>query len=74
MGKFSVLRLLIPWRLVVSRAAKESGYQLPEDLSVMGFDGIEFGAYYSPSLTTVRQPYEYSGRAGNLYDAWIIGQ
>ena len=41
------------------RAAKESGYQLPEDLSVMGFDGIEFGAYYSPSLTTVRQPYEY---------------
>ena len=41
------------------RAAKEAGYQLPEDLSVMGFDGIEFGAYYYPSLTTVRQPYEY---------------
>lgn len=32
---------------------------MPEDLSVMGFDGIEFGAYYSPSITTVRQPYEY---------------
>jgi len=23
------------------------------------FEGIEFGAYYSPSITTVRQPYEY---------------
>ncbi len=41
------------------RAAKEAGYRLPEDLSVMGFDGIEFGAYYSPSITTVRQPYTY---------------
>ena len=41
------------------RAAREAGYRLPEDLSVMGFDGIEFGAYYSPSITTVRQPYEY---------------
>ena len=26
---------------------------------LVGFDGIEFGAYYFPSLTTVRQPYEY---------------
>lgn len=41
------------------RAAREAGYRLPEDLSVMGFDGIDYGAYYYPSITTVRQPYEY---------------
>ena len=38
------------------RAAKESGYQLPEDLSVMGFDGISLSRQVTPKLTTIRQP------------------
>lgn len=36
------------------KAIKESGLRVPEDISVIGYDGIEFGQYYSPSLTTVR--------------------
>jgi len=32
------------------------GVRLPEDVSVMGFDGIEFGRMIHPPLTTVRQP------------------
>ncbi len=37
-------------------ALRERGRAVPEDLSVVGFDGIEQGAYASPPLTTVRQP------------------
>ena len=40
------------------RAIFEAGYRCPEDISVVGFDGIELGKYMVPSLTTVRQPGE----------------
>ena len=29
--------------------------RVPEDVSVMGFDGLQFGEYLSPRLSTVRQ-------------------
>lgn len=35
---------------------QEEGLVVPRDVSVVGFDGIEFGAWYSPSLTTIVQP------------------
>lgn len=36
----------------------------PQDVSVMGFDGIDAGRYTDPSLTTVLQPiYEMAGEA-----------
>ena len=38
------------------QALKEVGYQIPQDISVIGFDGIEVGKYLSPPLTTVQQP------------------
>ncbi|MGM0502955.1 MAG: LacI family DNA-binding transcriptional regulator [Bacillota bacterium] len=38
------------------RALKEAGVAVPEECAVMGFDGIDLGAYTEPSLTTVRQP------------------
>ena len=38
------------------RAAKEHGLKVPEDLSVVGFDDIQFAAYSDPPLTTIRQP------------------
>ena len=40
------------------RAILESGKRVPEDYAVAGFDGIELGRYYTPSITTVRQPAE----------------
>jgi DNA-binding LacI/PurR family transcriptional regulator len=38
------------------RAIRETGFRVPEDISVVGFDDIREAAYHVPSLTTVRQP------------------
>lgn len=38
------------------KAILESGRKIPEDYSVIGFDGIEMTRYMEPSLTTVGQP------------------
>lgn len=40
------------------RAFSEEGMSVPEDVSIMGFDGLNLGNYSIPSLTTVRQPFE----------------
>lgn len=45
------------------KAIKEKGYRIPEDISVVGFDGLELTAFYHPSLTTVRQPSDQMVRA-----------
>lgn len=37
------------------RYLKEQGIRVPEDISVVGFDGIELGKYISPALTTIKQ-------------------
>lgn len=34
------------------------GWQVPRDLSMIGFYGIDFGAYFYPSLTTIAPPTE----------------
>ena len=38
------------------RAIKDRGLSVPEDVSVVGFDGIEMGQYLVPKLTTIQQP------------------
>lgn len=38
------------------RAAKDRGLRVPEDISIVGFDGTEMGQYVVPRLTTIRQP------------------
>jgi DNA-binding LacI/PurR family transcriptional regulator len=44
------------------KALKESWIKCPEEVAVIGYDGIERGKYVGPPLTTVRQPLERMGR------------
>jgi LacI family transcriptional regulator len=44
------------------QAAQERGLRVPDDLSVIGFDGVERGELLTPQLTTVRQPLAEMGR------------
>ncbi|MBE6878204.1 MAG: LacI family transcriptional regulator [Ruminococcaceae bacterium] len=37
------------------RAIKDSGRKVPDDISVVGFDGLELSEYLYPKLTTIRQ-------------------
>jgi LacI family transcriptional regulator len=37
------------------RALKELGYRIPEDISVSGYDDIQFASLFSPGLTTIKQ-------------------
>ncbi len=36
-------------------AIRERGLRVPEDISVIGFDGLEIGRYLDPQLATIRQ-------------------
>jgi LacI family transcriptional regulator len=57
------------------RAARARGLQVPDDLSVVGFDDSEYASLITPELTTVRQPLAEMGRtAVNLLRRLIDGQ
>lgn len=72
----------------VYRALIEAGLRIPEDVSVMGFDGSEIGSYMHPKLTTLAQPVErlaeetfellydlIEGRSGNktlMFDGTLL--
>lgn len=45
----------------VYRAADKLGLSIPEDISVIGFDDDPIAEWLSPSLTTIRQPFEKIG-------------
>ena len=47
----------------VLHAARQHGLQVPNDLSVIGFDDIRFAQYVDPPLTTIRQPMRELGEA-----------
>lgn len=38
------------------KALMEAGLRVPGDVSVMGFDGLDFGRFHTPALTTIVQP------------------
>lgn len=42
--------------IALMHAARLGGLRIPEDLSVVGFDGAAVGEYCMPGLTTMRQP------------------
>ena len=46
------------------RALTETGLNVPQDVSVVGFDDIQSAAFCTPSLTTVRQPLNEMGKTG----------
>lgn len=43
------------------RALHEAGRRVPEDVSVVGFDGLPLAEYTFPPLTTVRQDFQRAG-------------
>jgi LacI family transcriptional regulator len=48
------------------QAANESGYRVPEDISVLGYDDLVFAPMFYPQLTTVRQPFFQMGAIAAL--------
>ncbi len=45
---------------------QKAGLRIPGDVSVAGFDDIEFSSIFEPSLTTIRQPQYQMGREAML--------
>ncbi len=56
------------------KALTDHGHRVPEDVEVSGFDDIPMATYYSPSITTVRQPILEMGKtAGKMLIAKMGG-
>ncbi|GMA64579.1 LacI family transcriptional regulator [Alicyclobacillus fastidiosus] len=56
------------------KAARNKGLNVPEDVSIIGFDDIPAGTYVHPELTTIRQPaFEIGTQAMNLLLDMIKG-
>lgn len=51
---------------------KDNGYQIPSDISVIGFDNIQAASLVEPALTTISQDFKEIGRlAGESLLTWI---
>lgn len=48
------------------KALKDGGRKVPEDVSVIGFDDLEFAALFEPSLSTIRQDTKLLGKKAAL--------
>lgn len=44
------------------KCASDNEINVPDQLSIIGFDDIEIAAMYTPSLSTVHQPFEEKGK------------
>ena len=49
------------------KAVRDAGLTVPEDVSVAGFDDIEYASLFAPALTTMRQPRAELGRRAAEY-------
>jgi LacI family transcriptional regulator, repressor for deo operon, udp, cdd, tsx, nupC, and nupG len=61
------------------KAIQDFGLGVPDDISVVGFDDMEWASHLSPPLTTVRIPKDAIGRAGikraiELIEADMLGE
>ncbi|QNI32255.1 LacI family DNA-binding transcriptional regulator [Alloacidobacterium dinghuense] len=51
------------------RALMQAGVRVPEDCSVIGFDGVPPAAFCTPAITTICQPMEEMGMMGT---EWVL--
>jgi LacI family transcriptional regulator len=51
-----------PMAIAAYRALEEAGLKVPEDVAIVGVDGIEMSAFMNPPLTTVKVYTEQMGR------------
>lgn len=57
-----------------AKAIHERGLKIPEDISIVGFDDIDYAAYYNPALTTVHQPVdEIAGKTAETMVSLLDG-
>jgi LacI family transcriptional regulator, repressor for deo operon, udp, cdd, tsx, nupC, and nupG len=57
------------------KAIYQNGLRIPEDVAVVGFDDLRFGAFATPSLTTIGQPTAELGEtATRMMDALLHGK
>ncbi|MEG2421555.1 MAG: LacI family DNA-binding transcriptional regulator [Oscillospiraceae bacterium] len=52
----AVLAMSDTMAIGAARALRETGLRIPEEVSLVGYDGLELGDYFSPPLTTIVQP------------------
>lgn len=58
----------------VIRALKANGIRVPEEVSVMGFDDVNFSEIYNPSLTTIHQDKKMIGETAAKHLISIIDE
>lgn len=56
----------------VTKAIEHAGYHVPNDFSVVGFDGIELLKYFRPSLTTIVNPIKEQGELATQHLVKLI--
>lgn len=57
-----------------TKAVFDSGLRVPEDISIIGFDGMDDSEYYNPGITTIKQPKKLIGEISiNLLMSLISG-
>lgn len=56
------------------RALKENNIQIPDDISILGFDNIEDANYTNPPLTTIHAPAYYMGQYGAMMIYSFLGE
>jgi LacI family transcriptional regulator len=41
----------------IAKCVIDNGFKIPEDVSIIGFDGIDEAKFYNPTIATIKQPY-----------------
>ncbi len=48
--------------LAAISTVRQMGLDVPKDISIIGYDNIDFAAFFSPPLTTIHQPKKRLGK------------